>query len=219
LVEVCLAKNYSINLLVEIFVFALRVDANFLLRRPGHSQNFRSLSRQEAACILSQSRMKDVSWRRRSQILYREEQRNCRVALMERRQHERYGLEAPLSFSWKSPGNVSRRSEGLLINISGGGIFVATTDLPPEGARIRLSVSLRTVLVGTHLAIRASAELVRVGFCPSVGSTGFAAAIKTLTLRSNVKAIKDHATDKMVPAKRKEDAKTRRKSRPRCHSN
>jgi PilZ domain-containing protein len=127
---------------------------------------------------------------------------------MERRQHERYGLAAPISFSWKNPGNISQRSKGLLLNISGGGIFVATTDLPPEGARIRLSVSLRTVFVGTHLAIRASAELVRVEFRESVGSTGFGAAIKRLTLRSNVKAIKGQATANVAPTKRK-DVRTR----------
>ncbi|MGB7439309.1 MAG: PilZ domain-containing protein [Candidatus Acidiferrum sp.] len=105
---------------------------------------------------------------------------------MERRQHERYGLQAPVSFSWKDSRNTSQRREGLLLNISGGGVFIATRDLPPRGARIRLRVSLQTVVAGAELDIRASAEVVRAelpGEGEAAERTGFAAAIKAFTLR------------------------------------
>jgi PilZ domain len=124
---------------------------------------------------------------------------------MERRQHERYGLEAPVSFSWP-PQNTNQRRKGLLLNISGGGAFIATRDLPPTGAHIRFRVWLRTAFGGNELDIRAAAEVVRVelpGEGEATERTGFAAAIKTFTLRSNGKNLADHATADMVTKTRK----------------
>lgn len=122
---------------------------------------------------------------------------------MERRLHERYGLKAPVSFSWRNSRYLTQRSKGLLLNISGGGVFVATHDLPPKGTRIRISASLRTAFAGADLVIRANAELIRLELCAGDGMTGFAAVIKTFTLRNELKAVKGHATADMVPKKRK----------------
>jgi PilZ domain len=120
---------------------------------------------------------------------------------MERRQHERYGLQAPVSFSWKDSRNTSLRCSGLLLNISGGGVFIATREVPPKGTRIRLKMSLPTVVGGSQLNIRASAEVVRLEL-PKQGETaertGFAAATKSFTLRSDGKKLGDRATADMV---------------------
>ncbi len=109
---------------------------------------------------------------------------------MERRQHERYDLQAPVSFSWKDSSGACGRYKGLLLNISGSGFLVSTCDLPPEGARIHLSVSFRTVIAGTRLMVRAKAQVVRVE-SPGEGEgrIAFAAAIKSFTLRSNQKKL------------------------------
>lgn len=116
---------------------------------------------------------------------------------MERRQHERYGLQTPVEFSWKDSRNANQRHKGLMLNICGGGVFIATRDLPPRGVRVRFSVSFRTVFAGTQLNIRASAEVVRLELHREVETaerTGFAAAIKTFTLRSEEKSLPDHGS-------------------------
>jgi PilZ domain len=120
---------------------------------------------------------------------------------MERRQHERYGLQAPVSFSWKDSRNTTQRCNGLLLNISGGGVFIATRDLPPKGTRIRLKMSLPTVVGGTQLNIRASAEVVRLELPKEIETAeriGLAAATKSFTLRSDEKKLSDRATADMV---------------------
>jgi PilZ domain len=116
---------------------------------------------------------------------------------MERRQHVRYGLQAPVSFSWKDSRSTSQRCNGLLLNISGGGFFIATRDLPPTGTRIRLRTSLPTVIGGMQLDIRAIAEVLRLEWSEEgevAKRTGFAAATKSFTLRSDVKKLGDRAT-------------------------
>lgn len=123
---------------------------------------------------------------------------------MERRQHERYGLQAPVSFSWRDFRNTSWRCKGLLLNISGGGVYIATRDLPPRGVRIRFSVSLRAVFAATQLDIRGSAEVVRLELPGEIeGRAGFAAAIKGFTLRSDGKNLTDHASANMAAKTRK----------------
>jgi hypothetical protein len=105
---------------------------------------------------------------------------------MDRRRHERYDLEAPLSFSWNSLGGIRRRQKGLLRNMSGDGVFVSTGDSPPEGARIQLNMSFHYLFTGSRLVLRACAQVVRVELAaPVQGHAGFAAAIKTFTLRND----------------------------------
>jgi PilZ domain len=114
---------------------------------------------------------------------------------MERRQHERYELEAPLSFSWNGPGGGLHRHEGLLRNMSGGGLFVSTSDWPPEGVRIRFNMSFDSFLAGSPLIIRACAQVVRVELpTPGQSRAGFAAAMKTFTLRNGKKKLIQRGT-------------------------
>ena len=105
---------------------------------------------------------------------------------MERRQYERHGLRAPLVFSWLGPKGVRHRRRGLLRNISGGGVFVCSSESPPVDARIRLSVPVESFFVpGSEVIIRAAARVVRWELlAPDEGSSGFAAAIDTFTLYS-----------------------------------
>lgn len=114
---------------------------------------------------------------------------------MDRRQHERYDIQAPVRFSWKDLTDVRQRGKGLLTDISGGGLFVSTPDSPPEGARIRLSVAFRTVFAGAGLVIRGVGAVVRVELPREAeGRLGFAAAIETFSFRSNHKKPGDHET-------------------------
>jgi hypothetical protein len=112
------------------------------------------------------------------------------VALMDRRQHERYTLETPVNFSWKDPGDVRQRRKGFLNNISGGGILVSTHGPPPNGACIHFTVCLRPLFGGTRLVIRAVGEVLRVKPASEAeGPTEFAASIKTFTLHENHKEL------------------------------
>ena len=108
---------------------------------------------------------------------------------MDRRQHERYDVEAPVSFCWNGPGGVHRH-QGLVRNMSGGGVFVATHDSPPERARIQFKVSFRCLFPCSRLVIRARAQVVRVALtAPQPGRVGFAAAMKTFTLCNDKKKL------------------------------
>jgi len=105
---------------------------------------------------------------------------------MERRQYERYDLRASLVFSWLGPKGVRHRRRGLLRNISGGGVFVCSSESPPMDARTRFSVPVESFFVpGSEVIIRAVARVVRLELlAPNEGSSGFAAAIDTFTLHS-----------------------------------
>jgi PilZ domain len=109
---------------------------------------------------------------------------------MDRRQHERYDLQAPLTFSWNGPGGARHRRQGLVRNMSGGGLFVSTGHSPPEGARIQFNMSLSSLLASSQLILRAYAQVVRVELAaPVQARAGFAAAIKTFTLRNDKKKL------------------------------
>jgi hypothetical protein len=107
------------------------------------------------------------------------------VELMERRRHQRYDLEAALSFAWKDPSGVPKSAEGLLRDISGGGVFVLADDLPPTGADVRFEVLVRSVLPTSRLVILGKGQVLRVevGLMPKL-STGFSASVPTFTLRN-----------------------------------
>jgi len=104
---------------------------------------------------------------------------------MERRQHERYELQTPLSFSWKRARGVRCRREGLLRNISGGGVFVATSEVPPVGSEVRFRVSIHSVLAWSRLVLHGTVSVVRTD--PTLRADalpGFGAAMKSYTLRN-----------------------------------
>jgi PilZ domain len=116
---------------------------------------------------------------------------------MDRRQRERYEVEAPVRFSWKDPKDVRQRCQGLLNDISGGGMFVSTSDSPPTGTRVHLRVALRTVFAGTELIVRAFGQVIRVeSSAEAKGRSGFAVTIKKFVLRSDHRKKTDLTTNR-----------------------
>jgi PilZ domain len=101
---------------------------------------------------------------------------------MDRRQHERSEVEAPVIFSWRSLGGI-RRGDGTIRNISRGGVFVSTGDPPPVGARIRFRVLFRFFFPDSRLVMQTNARVVRA---ESIAQpAGFAAALESYTLRND----------------------------------
>jgi len=102
---------------------------------------------------------------------------------MDRRRHQRYDFEATLRFSWKDSGGIPKRAEGLLRDISGGGAFVWSDDLPSTGAEVRFELPVRSVLRCSRLVIQAKGQVLRVEESWRVGARrGFSAAITTMAL-------------------------------------
>lgn len=64
---------------------------------------------------------------------------------VELRQHRRYRLSAPVSFSWESREGAVGTGEGHTRDISIAGVFVLTPDLIPEGSLVRMDVNLPPV--------------------------------------------------------------------------
>ena len=136
--------------------------------------------------------------------------------LMDRRQHERYDFEGPLSFSWNGPGRVRHRQQGLLRNISGSGVFVSALDSPPDGAPIQFTMSFCPFFANSRLVMQARAQVVRVESAePIEGRAGFAAAIKTFTLRNDEKKLIERGVIDEVRKSGKIVEKTLMKSRTR----
>jgi PilZ domain len=107
------------------------------------------------------------------------------MGAMDRRQHERYELQGPVSFSWEKLGNRCRR-RGVLQNISGGGAFVSTDQSPPEGTEIQFRVSFQSLFAESRLVLRAHARVTRVECAAGPEErSGFAAAMGSFTLRND----------------------------------
>jgi hypothetical protein len=68
-------------------------------------------------------------------------------------------------------------------NMSGSGVFVATGECPPEGTHIKFSVVVETASGDCRLFIRGAAQVVRQERRDAGGRAGFAATIKSFTLR------------------------------------
>lgn len=109
---------------------------------------------------------------------------------MQRCRHERFDLEAPLNFSWKDPEGANHRGMGVVGNLSAGGLFISTLDPPTVSSRVRFTLSFRSFLAGSRLVMQTITQVVRVDSNPPVEAvTGFAAALKTYTLRNETEII------------------------------
>jgi len=104
---------------------------------------------------------------------------------MDRRRHERYDLEAPLSFSWKDQQGIYHRADGTMKNISRGGVFVSTPAPPPVGVKVRFRVFFRFLHARSRLVMKTTARIVRVQTGqPGETPPGFAGALKSYALRN-----------------------------------
>ena len=93
---------------------------------------------------------------------------------MELRQSKRYPLKALAMFAWHQPDGITRRGEGYTRDISACGVFVHSEDQPPDGAVVKLEItlpSLRDKQPGALL--RTEGNVVRSD------NNGFAAAANT----------------------------------------
>ena len=113
----------------------------------------------------------------------------ARVRLMEWRQHRRYDLEARLSYVWRDNAGGLHQNQGLSRDISGGGVFVWTHDLPPPRADVEIDVFVSSILASSTLVIRGIGQVVRVEGAGDLQGrekerTGFAAAVKAFALRN-----------------------------------
>lgn len=95
---------------------------------------------------------------------------------MQRRRHERCDCEVPLNFGWEDPEGASHQASGTVRNISAGGVFISTDNLPPVRSRIRFTLYFRFFLENSRLVMRTSAEVLRMQ------QSGFAAAINAYVL-------------------------------------
>jgi hypothetical protein len=108
------------------------------------------------------------------------------VGLMERRQHERFVLEAALNVLWRDPEGVPHQTKGLARDISASGLFALADEVPPGGANVEIEVFVGSVLARSRLVIQGEGRVVRVEAGPRVRerAAGFAASINAFTLRN-----------------------------------
>jgi hypothetical protein len=103
---------------------------------------------------------------------------------MDRRQHDRYELQANARFSWKDTGGARWRGRGLTRDISEAGVFVVTRDAPPSGTPVRLEVQACSA-AGSGVLVRTKGQVVRVEVNEQPASgLGFAIVTRSLVLRS-----------------------------------
>jgi hypothetical protein len=61
---------------------------------------------------------------------------------LELRHAKRYQLAVPVKFWWPSPTGSVQSSKGITQNISSDGILVATSECPPTGVHVQMTVFL-----------------------------------------------------------------------------
>jgi hypothetical protein len=108
---------------------------------------------------------------------------------VEHRQNKRYQLTAPVNFSWEDVNGPGGKAEGHTRDISVSGIYVSTTDVPPEGSELRMEVLLPPAQGnGNRVRLRAEGSVVRSD------SRGFAAiAEMNLSQKQNKNRLRDRS--------------------------
>jgi hypothetical protein len=112
--------------------------------------------------------------------------------LLERREHTRYGVRAPVDFEWMEEG-VRRRGQGLTRDINAKGMFIYSDSEPPTKADIRVRVSFASVAQArTKAQLSAHSLVVRVEPASSpVREAGFAILNRSYELHDGVSLLKD----------------------------
>lgn len=100
---------------------------------------------------------------------------------MERRRYERHDLSAPVIFVWGK--SDACRGVGVTRDLSAGGLFVFTEDLPTVETSVQLAVNLAVPERGPGLIVRAKGQVKRVELADSMGRRGgFAVATGRMRL-------------------------------------
>lgn len=100
---------------------------------------------------------------------------------MDRRQHNRFDLSAPVTYSWEQ-GSIRSAGRGTTRDVSECGLFVLTESSPPLGAVIEFEVSF-SFRDDSQIQMRAKGKVIRVDADGTAKAVhGFAAATKVLWL-------------------------------------
>jgi hypothetical protein len=103
---------------------------------------------------------------------------------MERRTYERSDVSAPVKFGWDLSDGTQRQGTGITRDLSAGGLFVMTDDLPPVGTTIHFEVDLATSRLGST-TIRAKGLVNRIETTRSAGQVGgFAISTRRMMLKN-----------------------------------
>lgn len=106
---------------------------------------------------------------------------------MDRRQHVRFDLSAPVTYVWNDHGGVQRSGTGFTRDVSKAGVFVVAKSLPPAGEMVQLDV-LFSFHDTSRIRMKAEGRIVRVEDGNRISSTtGFAVEAKS---RLRVNAIR-----------------------------
>lgn len=100
---------------------------------------------------------------------------------MDRRQHTRFDLNAPVTYTWKDRKGSLRTGSGTTRDVSECGLFVFTDSLPPAGKIIRFEVTF-PFRDDSHIRMRAAGGVMRVENDSNAKARGFAAVTKVLWL-------------------------------------
>ncbi len=99
-----------------------------------------------------------------------------RQAALDRREHLRFGLRVPVTYSWRCD-ESEIYGTGFSGNISTHGIFVLCNEPPPEKTAVQLEVSLLSEdIPGSGVYLRAAGQIVRT--IGEGSAVGFAARAK-----------------------------------------
>jgi c-di-GMP-binding flagellar brake protein YcgR len=99
---------------------------------------------------------------------------------MDRRQHVRFDLSAPVSYVWRDQGGVQRSSMGVTRDVSATGVFVVAESSPPAGEIVQFEV-LFSFQDASRIQMRSEGRIVRVDDGNQVNA-GFAVAASTLVV-------------------------------------
>jgi hypothetical protein len=107
------------------------------------------------------------------------------------RKHNRYRLDAPVSFIWRDEREIQHEGTGLTRDIGLGGVFVFTPACPPLEVPVHVELMLpRLHSEARPLLVQGNGQVIRVEpGGPSGTGGGFAATIKRFLLREGEGAL------------------------------
>jgi hypothetical protein len=110
------------------------------------------------------------------------------------RKHNRYRLDAPVSFIWRDERGNQHQGSGQARDIGLGGVFVITQACPPLEAPIHVELDLpRLHSEARALVMQGDGQVIRVEPEGLSGmASGFAASVKRLLVRGGEDALTEN---------------------------
>ena len=96
----------------------------------------------------------------------------------------RYGLRAPVKFSWEGPHRSRLQGEGMSRDVSVAGAFVLTPTCPPIGTTLQLEISLPPLYGSTPtVRLKGKARVLRIErAAEGKAQSGFAVVSRAFTM-------------------------------------